>query len=62
MTKLIEKKMTATLKDVAALAGVSPSTVSRVLGKQEYLRVLESCPYPKPHMSKNSLYSLILIK
>ena len=34
--------MTATLKDVAALAGVHPSTVSRVLRKQENLKILES--------------------
>ena len=34
--------MAATLKDVAALAGVHPSTVSRVLRKQENLKILES--------------------
>ena len=34
--------MTATLKDVALRAGVHPSTVSRVLRKQENLKILES--------------------
>ena len=33
--------MTATLQDVEALAGVHPSTVSRVLRKQENLKILE---------------------
>jgi len=34
--------MAATLKDVAARAGVHPSTVSRVLRKQENLKILDS--------------------
>lgn len=37
-----EKLMAATLKDVAEKAGVHPSTVSRVLRKQENLKILDS--------------------